>query len=282
MSKNILFILFPILLLVSCYDNGSTKIEKFYRDDLFEKDKLIGQLITERVSFFERYHGYEMGFYYQNQEKLRNFFHNIVFEVLQNANNRQAFFNNYKFQITQLNKYCDSLKRGMIKFFFPADAEKMIFQPLDSATLFSVRDDSLFTQILISNLKSQINMISYASSNYGCVLGTYIDNGNFHDFFIVEAITNDKKYCCINIKNRFLKNVLETDYDITIKSFNKVENNDTIDLTKIIRLKKTNNQYESNDFPVTKGHYFLNFEFMFKNTNGSIKAGELSWDFDIK
>ena len=249
---------------------------------MFEKDKLTGQLITERVSFFERYHGYEMEFYYQNQEKLRNFFHNIDFEMLHNATNRQAFFNNYKYQITELNKYCDSLKRGKIKFFFPADAEKMIFHPLDSATLFSVRDDSLFTQILISNLKSQLNKISYASSNYGCVLGTYIDNGNFHDFFIVEAISNDKKYCCINIKNRFLKNVLETDYDIAIKSFNKVVNNDTIDLTKIIRLKKINSHYETNDFPVTIGHYFLNLEFMFNNTNGTIKVGELLFDFDVK
>jgi hypothetical protein len=281
MNKKLGLITPIFLFLLNCQDKDVSKVESLYLADLREKNKLLELTIFRRAEDFKRYHGFEMEFYSQIQENFGRFFYSVDHQLSYNATNRQDLYNNYKQKIRQVNSYCDSLKRDEPKHFLAEDANAMRLNILDSTSLFSVHDDSLFKQILSTDLKSQINEVSFISSSFGCKLGTYIDNGNFKDFFIVENVIDNNRTCRIKIKSRYINKHLQQDYDLSIKSVNKIVNNDTVTIADVVQLKKIDDDFETNKFSVTSGRYLFDFEFKYNNPNGTIKVGELSFNLDV-
>ncbi len=282
MTKTIIFLTFSLAILISCLNHDDNTIISLYQKDLTEKSKLLGELIKNRVYESHRYKGYDLEFYSKNQDSIIKIFNTIENKVSLNAQSNRQLLKNYLEVLNQINIYCDTLKRHP-KFFFHADLDKIRATAIDTNSLLKIKDTNFLKLLLITNLKTQLNDISFLSQNFGCHMATYFKNGNFHDFFILQANSKTQNICNITIKNNFLSEIMDNKhYTLSFKSIKKILNDDSILVREKVNLKKYDGVYKTNNFTLEKGKYVFTTGIHFENPNGKIKVGEMIFDFNIE
>jgi len=282
MKKKFGHIIILILLLTGCNNPDNNSVDSLYRADLRDKIDLLKEQLERRLDDNKRYMGYDIEFYVQTQEAILALFESIDNKVLKGADSKQKLISNYTKQVADLNKYCDELRKNK-KYFLADYLEKIRIKNIDSSSLLKIQDDSLLKLILISDLKTQLNKISFLSHSFGCHMTRFFKNGNFHDFFIFQANSKSHNICNITIKNNFLTEVMGTDYyNLSFKSIKKINATDTVDLNTKVVLTELKNSYKTNEFTLDKGKYNFNTELKFKRPDGTIKFGEMTFEFEIK
>lgn len=282
MKKTFGHIIIFILVLTACNNPDKNSIDSLYRADLRDKIKLLHDQLQRRLEDNKRYRGYDIEFYVKTQETILELFQSADNKILNGADSKQKLISNYEKQVADLNKYCDGLRKNK-KYFLADDLEKIRINKIDSTTILKIQDDSLLKLILLSDLKTQLNEISFHSHNFGCHMTGFFKNGNFHDFFIFQANSKDNRTCNVTIKNNFLTENFNKDYyNLTFKSISKITGTDTSSVDTKIVLKELKDSYKTNDFTLDKGKYNFNTELKFKKPDGTIKFGEMTFEFEIK
>lgn len=281
--KNIFgHIIILTVFLTACNSPDKSSIDSLYRADLRDKIKLLQDQLQRRVEDNKRYRGYDLEFYVKTQEAILELFKSVDNGVLNGADSKQKLISNYQKQVADLNKFCNALRKNK-KYFHPNEVEKIKINKLDSTTLLKIQDDTLLKLILISDLKTQLNEISFQSHNFGCHMTTFFKNGNFHDFFIFQATSKDNNTCTVTIKNNYLTEVMGKEhYNLSFKSIKKINGEDTLDVNTKVVLNELKNSYKTNEFTLEKGTYNFNTELKLKKPDGTIKFGEMTFEFEIK
>lgn len=282
MKKTFGHIIILFVVLTACNNPDKNSIDSLYRADLRDKIKLLQDQLQRRLEDNKRYRGYDIEFYVKTQETILELFQSVDNKVLTGADSKQKLISNYNKQVADLNKYCDDLRKNK-KYFLADDLEKIRINKIDSNTILKIQDDSLLKLILLSDLKTQLNEISFHSHNFGCHMTSFFKNGNFHDFFIFQANSKDNRTFNVTIKNNFLTENLNKDYyNLSFKSISKINGTDTSNVDTKVVFKELKGSYKTNDFTLDKGKYNFNTELKFKKPDGTIKFGEMTFEFEIK
>ncbi|MCC6372855.1 MAG: hypothetical protein IT236_17760 [Bacteroidia bacterium] len=280
--KKILAYICTLVLLASCTNTENTTVNALYSAELLDKMVLLEDQLLLRLEQNKRYRGYEMEFYVQTQEAILRLFRTVDTKMLSGAHTRQNLLFNYKKQLLELNSLCTELKKNK-KYFLAQDFNELRTRELDSIAHFKIKDDSLLKLILLSDIKTQLNKISYHSQNFGCHLGITIKNANFHDFFIFQMVSKESNLCHVTIKNNFLsQNVNSDKYALFFKSITQIKNADTVIVDVKPDFRKLKSGYSTNDFHLARGNYLFSTELKFEMPDGAVKVGEMAFEFEIK
>lgn len=281
--KNPFGIIIFFLLNACRFSDTSINIENLYIKDLYEKKEILKYEIMSRVAKQKKYKGYDLDFYTDVQQRILDYFIMTENTLFNNAKTRTDIFIRYKKYGLLINNYLDSVRTHCKKYFLKDDLNSMRIDYIDSVSVFQVNSDSLFKLLLLSDLTTQLNEISYLSTGYGCKLNVYIENGNFYDFFITQTYIGKNYSCKVMIKNNFINQNIDPDkLDISLKSLNKISGNDTIKMNTNIQFVRNKNKYVSNDFLLNKGKYVMTLEVRFYFYDDGLKVGEINYDFEIK